>query len=319
MKGIHKYLTVISLAAAVAAGCSNERTAIDPSGKVAFRVRMASMSGTKALYEESDLSSLEWFDVTGYKGAALNIDNEKVYRPQSGDIWQFDGNPKIWMPGQTMTFWASANLPAWATVTVNGESSLTLTVSAIPADAASQADPLVGYYKGTGNNGLAPLTFYHPMTALDFKAGELGEIIRINSITLKGVHQSGVAAISGGSPAPAVVWTPSGTKTDVSGAFQGDGSEGKCVQTFILIPQSLTDSPVDLVINVTAASGDKDIPAALTAGVLEAGHIYSYTLNYTSLGITSDGQELGPQFNLSRDIDSITGKTFSHEWDRNDD
>ena len=31
--------------------------------------------------------------------------------------------------------------------------------------------------------------------------------------------------------------------------------------------------------------------------------------------ITSVGQEVGPSYDLSTDIDSNTGKTFSHEWE----
>lgn len=31
--------------------------------------------------------------------------------------------------------------------------------------------------------------------------------------------------------------------------------------------------------------------------------------------ITTVGQEVGPSYDLSADIDSNTGKTFSHEWE----
>ena len=33
--------------------------------------------------------------------------------------------------------------------------------------------------------------------------------------------------------------------------------------------------------------------------------------------IESVGQELGPTYDLSKEIDENTGKTFSHEWETN--
>lgn len=38
----------------------------------------------------------------------------------------------------------------------------------------------------------------------------------------------------------------------------------------------------------------------------------------TTAKIQSVGQELGPVYDMSKELDDKTGKTFSHEWDAGD-
>lgn len=286
-----KYCIPVCALSIAVSGCSSDSLQLCNSHEMVFGVQMA--GETKAnvkgrQFVSDDLAALTEFNVTGYDGDNKTIDNKTLCKTNVADVWNFGENPQAWIDGHTMTFWSALNIPAYATATLVSKDSATLSVLAaqggIQATVDKQCDPLIGYYSGTGVNGKATITFYHTMTAVAFKTGNLGDakynIARIDSVTMKNVHMCGSAAIKGVSPdTTIVVWTPSG-KTNVSVSF--DTATRASKQPFIIIPQNLKSDNVTLEVSVTLSSGGDPVKkyATLNSGSWEAGVTYIYTLDY---------------------------------------
>lgn len=300
MKLTTKYLISVCVAALAVTGCNRNFSAESDSNFISFGVRMADASGwdmTKAAsvtgqFTDNKLTGIDQFQVTGYDGDGTEpfIDDQTAFK--SGSLWQFEENPQVWVDGHSMTFWASANIPSWASATVNDRSSSALEIGAIPTEANEQCDPLIGYYSGTGDKGRAVITFYHPLAAIMFKTGDLGDpkynIAGISRVKMKGVYASGSASISAGTP-PVISWTPSGF-TDVTGSFTGTGTGGRSAQPFLLIPQSPESDNVILEVTVSRSGGleDKTMYALMNTGEWQAGRTYTYTLDYVNGGINEE-------------------------------
>lgn len=284
-----KYCIPVCALSIAVSGCSSDSLQLCNSHEMVFGVQMA--GETKAnvegrQYVSDDLAALTAFNVTGYDGDNMTIDNKTLYKTNVAGVWNFDENPQAWTDGHTMTFWSALNIPGYATATLGSKGAATLLVpDRIPATVDKQCDPLIGYYSGTGDNGRALITFYHTMTAVAFKTGNLGDakynITGIKSVTMKNVHKCGSAAITGASPAPTIVWTPS-DKTDVSVSFTGTGASGASAKPFIIIPQNLALDNVTLEVTVTLSSGGDPVKkyATLNSGSWEAGKTNIYTLDY---------------------------------------
>ena len=292
MKRTYKYLTALLILAMAAGGCSKDPSTAPRGNVITFGVRMAEeteATETKAAsqagqYTASSLAELDEFTVTGFDDSDKIIDNGKVCKMGTGPTWQLEKNPKVWVDGHTMTFWASANLPSsGVSATLESIESAGLNVTEIPSDATDQFDPLVGYYSGSGEKGKATITFYHPMTAVRFVTGSLGspqKVASINSVTIQGVHKQGTATIKAVPSIPTITWAPSG-KTNVSGSFSGTGTEGKSAVPFLIIPQNLSDDHVTIKVNVDLVEGGTtDMTAMLETDEWKAGFIYTYTLDY---------------------------------------
>ena len=291
-----RYFVPICLTAVFALGCNRDVTP-EAELNITFDVRLAGENAVpKAMtrvaaktgqFTEENLSSLDQFGVTGYDGSDRIIDGRTVHKIDGA--WLLDDNPRAWLSGHTMTFWADANMPSWVesvSSTTKDEATMTLTSDGIPTSAASQGDPLIGYYTGTGDNGKATIMFYHPMTAVKFVTGELGEpqkIASISGISLEGVHKSGSATITGGSPIT-VEWTPSGSTTTVSGNFLDGASE----EPFILIPQEIESDEVTVKVYVNLQEGGiSEMFAIMSADEWKAGYIYTYQLDYVPISSIS--------------------------------
>lgn len=303
MNQVYKYLTAFSLLAAIAAGCSKEPVSAPVSHTLAFGVSMADMDGTKAdaedptgLFTATDLRSLEKFKIlNGYDNDTQIITSATDVYKIAENLWQLDENPKAWIIGHTMTFWASANLPSWvesASSTAKGEATMKLKSDGIPTTAATQGDPLIGYFSSdTGDNGKATIRFFHPMTAVRFTTGELGEpqkVASITSVTLVGVYKSAETDItvgkSAGKDSLIFSWKNFGEKISVSGDFEGTGAEGKSAQPFILIPQDLDTNEITIKVNVNLQVGGTQVMSAvMSSGKWEAGYLYTYELDYVPI------------------------------------
>lgn len=282
MKRKTKYITQVLVLAALSAGCQKESSNEPVSYDLTFSTQMADQTKVAGQYTAKDLNSLSTFNVYGYDESKQIINGGEV-KNKTENVWLLDGDPIAWGEGKTMTFWASANLPSWASVTSSSSSSATVSVTEVPTDAADQWDPLVGYYSGTGNGGNAIITFYHPMTAVKFVTGSLGDEIHsvtgITSVKIKNIYKSGTVTVNGTAPST-FSWTPGSTMIDVTGPFTGTGKDAKSAQPFILIPQNLGTKNVTLEITVSTTSGNKTMSAKLTSGEWQAGKTNVYTLDY---------------------------------------
>jgi len=282
MKRIIKYLAPISFIAVALCGCRKE--GLGESYDITFSTQTAGMTKDAGQYTGSDLSTLGSFTVTGYDGSTKLIDDKTVN--YTGGQWELNDTPKAWQEGHTLTFWAYANMPTWAGASVSGSSSMSLTISSMPTTAASQWDPMYGYYSGTGNKGNASIRFYHPLTAVSFRTGSLGEakynVTGITGVTVKNVYKSGTATISGATT-PTVSWSPGLDMIDAAGSFTGTGTSGHSAVPFLLIPQDLGSKNVLLEVEVSRSSGGpKTMYATIKSGSWEAGKVNVYTLDYVN-------------------------------------
>jgi len=283
MKRKTKYITQVLVLAALLAGCQKESSNEPVSYDLTFSTQMADQTKAAGQYIDRDLKSLSTFKVYGYDESKQIINDGEVKMTKTDNVWLLDGDPIVWGEGKTMTFWASANLPSWASVSSTSSASATLSVTTIPPAAADQWDPLVGYYSGFGDAGNAEIRFYHPMTAVKFVTGSLGDEIRsvtgITSVKIKNVYQSGTVTVNGTAPST-FSWTPGSTMIDVTGPFTGSGTEAESAKPFLLIPQNLGTKNVTLEITVSTTSGNKTMNTKLTSGEWQAGKTNVYTLDY---------------------------------------
>jgi len=276
MKYIFKNMVPVMLLAVLMSGCGKE---LPGSNDIAFVPEMAEMTKTSApgLFNGTDLTPAGQFKVTGYDGTKQAFADRAVSK--SGSTWKFTENPVLWTENHTMTFWADANMPSWASLTSSASTSATLAITQIPAAAADQWDPLVGYYSGTGNSGIAPVKFYHPFVAVTFKTGTCGDpqvISGITNVSVSGVYKSASATVTSGSSGLNFNWTPSGTTT-VNGPFTGTQS----TKPFILLPQNLASAKVTLNVTVTlVAGGTATKTIEISTGAWQSGIHYYYTLDY---------------------------------------
>jgi len=285
MTDIHKYIIPAFILIAFSVACNKMPSDENVGYDITFSLQMSEMTKAAGQYSGSDLSQLDSFRVSGFEGLNKKlIDNQFAFKPASGDKWQVDGNPKVWESGKTLAFWADANMPAYASVAHSDSSKARFTVTSIPSTATAQWDPLIGSYRGTGDKGTATIRFFHPMTAVKFKTGLLGEpafVSKIKSVSLKNVHSGGYAEVRRASADNlAYSWTTS-AKTTVSGPFSGTESE----KPFILIPQNLSTDYISMSVEIGRVSGSDttltvDLPASDN---WIAGHCYTYTLDYVMI------------------------------------
>ena len=255
------------------------------------------------------------FTVSAYNGTTAKFTN--AISSYNNGIWTLNQNAK-WFSGETLDFYAIA-----APATTNGG------VSNFSVNAASkkvtfdyllpnfypvdQPDVMVGYYSGQGVLGdqagvrVAPLTFYHPLSAIRIKAGDIaGAGWKINSLSISNVYHKGSCVIDManlGTTTNAVTWTidtdyrptmpgatpPEGTNTNVVGEMfdpavtpvQGTVIGGSQESTFMVIPQTL-NSQLSILF-VTDDNTNKTYNVNIENIVLKPGKIYDITVNFKGI------------------------------------
>jgi len=279
-----RHIIPISFIAAVAlaAGCSKEYVSAAPEYEMTFDAQLADLTKAAGRITGTTFPTSIPFTVSGYHGSTTEFTGRNV--SYNNGEWKFTENPILWRDSYNITFFASANLPSWATATPSS-SAMTLAITDIPAAAANHYDPLLGYYSGTGTKGSATVAFRHPMTAVSFKTGSFSypeyNITAITSVKLTGVHAGGSASFNGST----IAWTPSGSTKSVTGPFSGTSS----AQPFILIPQTLSSSPVTAEVTVSLSTGGTLTgTAVLNSGSWDAGKLNTYTLNYYNDKLSMD-------------------------------
>ncbi|MBQ3984457.1 MAG: fimbrillin family protein, partial [Bacteroidales bacterium] len=118
------------------------------------------------------------FNVKAYKGTTLRLDGTSKFT--NGD-WTLDQTAK-WYSGENLDFYAIAPVNNRGITGVNVDPAtkkMSFTYQVQTNKGISQPDIMVGYYSGPGvesttaGKRIAPLTFYHPLAAVRFKAGDI--------------------------------------------------------------------------------------------------------------------------------------------------
>ena len=224
----------------------------------------------KVMYKESSYGNY-WITVFQYDNEEYDIHNENQDKEH------------LWYAGQNKTFYAYANLPASgasvSSALVSSNPVQTLSVTALPATSTAQTDILLGYYtNGTTakTDGLVPIKFYHPMTAVIFKQGtDFMEGITVSSIEIEGVYASGTATMSAATVATAdkVAWSDCSGSQTVELSSVTLAADKTIGDAFILIPQEFSSTSTARI-KVVLSDGSKTLdlyyPLNINTGTVDS-------------------------------------------------
>ena len=295
MKGISNVVLIV-LSLILCAGCDKDyRLVKSDDNSISFDVRVAGVAEqaqTKGtLIDDNSSSSITSFKLISWKGsdpfypATAGTSAEIEYKDSK---WQpSSGNSPQWPESGDVTFFTAANLPPSGASWTNTNSSCASLSYTVPASALSQNDILMGYYKGKGNDGIAELTFYHPLTAVVFKKGVFDNVttsITFKSISIEGVYSSGTAtqSLDAGNKV-SFTWDTSTsaaqTVTLASASGLTVGTDDVIGEPFLLIPQDLSSASITITVEAQI-NGTTDVTygKTLNSGEWQAGKINTYTL-----------------------------------------
>ena len=272
------------------------------------------------------------FKVSAYKGTTAKF-TDATSKFTNGK-WNLTPSAK-WYSGETLDFYAITPDRGVSNQSVNASAKqMTFDYSVPGSKGWDQPDVLVGYYSGTGvadtdNSSVrvAPLTFYHPLAAVRFIAGDIaGQAIREAGIF--NLYRAGTCTADMSGTAPAFSWTFSSSATpDFFSAFVYEGDpvavEGEYLggesQALMVIPQTLGEGAYFEVGMVNPdADDDPSTPDAmmyyrssLKDVQLQAGKILNITVDMKGVTISVDERPLGmvlpwePQPVIYNDFDLV--------------
>ena len=305
------FLAAGVMAAALSLSSCEERVGSE-GGDFGFSASAVSYTGPGAWTKATPINTVSAFEstytsfkVSAYKGSTAKF-TDKTSSYSAGE-WNLNTTAK-WYPNETLEFFAVA--PAnGATLSITPASGTTGASASFTYTASAGDDALIsgsevpdlmfGYYTGQGvlnttsNKRVAPLTFYHPFTAVRFKAGDIAGAT-INSIKIKNAAYSGTCTISCSNLATAgnaaISWVNVNSLADYGNTYNEtavqDQQIGTDAQTLMLLPQAMGENAkleVKLTVNVDGVDKDYTLEASLNNLTFNAGTLYTFTINYASI------------------------------------
>ncbi len=215
----------------------------------------------------------------------LYINNIKTTKV--GTTWSFNPS-EYWAPGQSI-FFGYANVPNTVTIsTANGAPNFTYNVPT--ADVAAHKDFIVARSARTNaNTANVPLTFYHPLTAVQFEFGTIEVNGIIESLSIEGVYLTGELNLGYGSTTDgfmsSMAWTRSNktnftlaANANVNNNSTGDIATLANGYALMMIPQQLDGAKLVLMYKNNAESESIRLEANLT-GTWGAGKVVTYKIS----------------------------------------
>lgn len=286
-------IVILTVAVATLALCGCQRDSLIPADSaIRYEVSIADIATKGGLVNNNDNNNysdilledaLSTFKVAAYHGtspvfttSSLNPANVETVSFASGS-WTMP-NTYYWPQNTVLKFFAYGNLPASGSSVAVTSSGQTLTHEMVSA-VADQTDILLGYYQGRGVNGsTAKIRFQHPLTAVFFKKGDIGDEV-VTSITLSGLAELGTVTMD----ADGIIgswsvdaYTATSLQNDSSG-LAVNSSTNEIGEPFILIPQNLATNGVTLTVECLSGL---TLEAIIGSGQWKAQKTNHYTLNY---------------------------------------
>lgn len=232
------------------------------------------------------------FTVSAYKGATSVFSNlTATQSSQNAGLWNLPSR-RFWPVGDTYEFFAySQHSPSGIVFNKNGSPSTATFAYNTPTTAAAQYDFLLGYYKGQGSNGAAPLRFTHPLTSVKFQFVSFPASIKIKSITLTGIKSSGNCTASfvyASGYTPTYTWdTSTSPATTYTQTFSSLDPSAVNAVPFVLVPQTFAAGSSSSIMIVVDYGGQEKtisvkIASATAAKSWVAGTTYIYKLSYSA-------------------------------------
>ena len=214
----------------------------------------------------------------------LYIDNLKAIK--DGETWSFD--PSVyWLSGQSV-FFCYANVPTTVAIsTANGAPKFTYNVSNNVTD---HKDFIVARSARTeANTENVPLTFYHPLTAVQFEFGTIEVNGIIESLSIENVYGTGVLDLGYGSTTDgfmsSMAWTRSNktnftlaANANVNNNSTGDIATLDNGYALMMIPQQLDGAKLVINYKDNGATEAVRLEANLI-GTWGAGKVVTYKIS----------------------------------------
>lgn len=275
------FLCITTAVCSICAGCS-EKDYVHKYGAIGYDIAVDGLSKTKGTPIDTEEQFYNDFGVLVAQGASEKYSWTKV-----------NNNGSRWVPaarrewtGDELDFYALApytcSNATRGDVTLTADKKATFTyevASEVPA--TSQDDVMFGWYSGTGTEeGLAPLTFYHTLSAIRIVTNDTWRMV-INSVRFVNVYSQGTCNINCTGSSPIVSWSSAGSPVTYSQTISKEVSKDEDVtsdqQTFMVVPQTLA-SGAKLVVNITEGGVTKDYEVTLS-GSWTPGKLYTYSIN----------------------------------------
>lgn len=297
-----KMLFAATIAAAALAGCSKDTVneaqpkAMSFETYVAKAVRSTPVTGTQ--FADGSKIGVFAYNTNADAWSAANIGTYAAYMTnveltKASGTWTYSP-VKYWVAGKKYTFFGYAPYDASATV-ANGVLSFT-----VPTTIADQKDlmyalPLADKtWNGTDETVPAvTFAFRHALSQVKFSLKTATDYSELYTITLKSITINGVSSVGSLSLLDGA-WSTLGTPVNYEAVvdntlvLNSDGYQatGKGSDVLMLLPQSLTNTKVDIVLTVAATAsgdasknGDQAVTATIASGQWEANKIYNYQVN----------------------------------------
>lgn len=260
------------------------------------------------------------FTVSAYKGATAVFTNQTATY-STASKWTLS-TARRWPTGDTYEFFGYTASAPTVTFSQNGSpSSASIASYTSPSAAGNQTDFLLGYYKGTGSNGAAPMHFSHPLTSVRFEFVSFPASIKIKSISLTGIKNSGSCVarfVNANGHTPTYTWTTGSNTSTFTQTFSSLAPASVSAVPFVLIPQTFaagSTSSIQIVANYGGADRTISVRIASASApkTWNAGITYVYRLSYSaSTGI--DVEDV-VQNQIKRDL-TITNTGTAPEYIR---
>ena len=318
MKHIFNIYAALFVGAAMMLGSCENR--MSEEGNIGFTANVASFKGvgasTKAalIGDPADEASTyvplfnttygtSGFTVSAYKGTAAKFTN--ATSTYSGGVWTLNKTAK-WYSGETLDFYAMAATAGVSNFAVNASTKkITFDYTLPGINGVDQPDVMVGTYSGTGVEGtqdgtrVAPLTFYHPLTAVRLKVGDIAGC-DIVSTSITGVYHKGSCTVDVanlGTDA-AFTWTKDTEYAPATGNAVGiefnpahtavaDEYLGGTDSTFMFIPTTFTAADSLFVVIKNPGTTDRFTLFSTTLDGIQfkAGKVYDITVNFEGISL----------------------------------
>ena len=193
-----------------------------------------------------------------------NVSDNGSNRWSSTDTYYWPGD------GHSLQFYAWAPVDAAFTATPQSPAETTLEYT-VPSDVALQNDLLVTTTEELNGNSntVVPLTFRHICTAVRFETGSQMQAGTISSVTLKGIKNVGTYDMT--TDTWALTEDTVDFKQELNHVTTGTETAGSEVtsaaQTFMMLPQTLSDGATVEVVFVDGTTGTERTLSASIAGM----------------------------------------------------
>lgn len=245
----------------------------------------------------TDESQITKFNVCAFKGNDRFIPKASETGNYATATWDDESRSwKVgdfeWTDNSSRTFYGYSN-EAEGALSLKSQSNAAQSLTyAVPANASTQTDFLLGYFSGTpaacedktGVQCRVPLAFSHPLVSVRFKKGDSFIDLdgNVTKIELSGVYESGTVTMSQNSENTSVAdvdWDDLqggfAVYEEKEGGLDIDSETDVIGEPFFLIPQ--TDGEVTITITIKKGAEECRKVSATIKPKWVAGHSYVYT------------------------------------------